>query len=70
MSEILLVLLVALFVIKPERLPEIANALGRWVRLMQKFIATLKNNPEDLLGKYSYPQHKQLDQSSEKANDL
>lgn len=54
-SEILLILLVALLVIKPERLPEVAYALGRWFRWLQSMSAKMKNifeSPE--MGKYSF----------------
>ena len=52
-SEILLVLLIALLVIKPEQMPEVAFALGRFGRRLRKVIAKFKNEmsgwvePED-----------------------
>jgi Sec-independent protein translocase protein TatA len=54
-SEILLILLVALLVIKPERLPEVAYTLGRWFRWLQTMTTKIKNvfeTPE--MGKYSF----------------
>jgi sec-independent protein translocase protein TatB len=41
-SEILVILIVALLVIKPERLPEVALKLGRLVKWMRQSIAKIK----------------------------
>lgn len=41
-SEILVVLLVAILVIKPEKLPDAAHALGRWVRWFKQTVAKIK----------------------------
>jgi Sec-independent protein translocase protein TatA len=60
MSKILLVLLVALFVIKPEELPGVATALGRWVRRIKKLITA----PEALLENYFYPDEKNKQNSN------
>lgn len=40
--EILVIILVAFIVIKPERLPEIAYTLGRWTAKLQKFYQDLR----------------------------
>lgn len=44
--EILVILIVALIVIKPERLPEIASTLGKWIgkihRGYQEFLNKIK----------------------------
>jgi sec-independent protein translocase protein TatB len=45
-SEILLVLLVALLVIKPEQLPDAAKRAGRWIKLVRQSIAKIKNEIE------------------------
>lgn len=41
-SEILIILLVAFIVIKPERLPEIARLLGGWFTWMHKATIRVK----------------------------
>ena len=41
-SEILLILLVALLVIKPERLPHVASILGRGFKWFQMMIHQIK----------------------------
>ena len=56
-SELLLILFVALLVVKPERLPEVAFTLGRCVRWMQTMVAKVKGaieQPMTNMGKYSY----------------
>lgn len=55
LSEILVVLLIALLVIKPEDLPGVAHSLGKWIKSirgvftkvkdeMNGFIDTVENN--------------------------
>lgn len=47
-SEIFLILLIAFLVIKPERLPEVAQVLGKWIGTMRRIIFRIKdelNNP-------------------------
>lgn len=41
-SEILVILLVALIVIGPERLPQVARTLGRWWGGLQRYVASVK----------------------------
>ncbi|MBV9575767.1 MAG: twin-arginine translocase TatA/TatE family subunit [Gammaproteobacteria bacterium] len=42
-SEILLILLVALLVIKPEQLPDVAFSLGRFTQSMRRLFAKVKD---------------------------
>lgn len=42
-SEILLILLVALIVVKPEQLPEVAFSLGRLAKTVRRMYAKVKN---------------------------
>ncbi len=42
LSEILLVLLVALLVLKPEQLPDVARTLGKWARVFKQSIDKIK----------------------------
>lgn len=41
-SEILVILLVALVVIKPDRLPEVAFKLGAWLKWARNMVAKVK----------------------------
>lgn len=41
--EILVIVLVALLVIKPERLPETARTLGRWVKWLRNTTAKIRD---------------------------
>lgn len=42
-SELLVIVVVVLLVIKPERLPEVAKTLTRWIKWMRQTAAKLKN---------------------------
>lgn len=50
-SEILLILLVALLVIKPEHLPDAAISLGRWLKWARQTITKIKQDIEEPLEK-------------------
>ncbi|MHB8347867.1 MAG: Sec-independent protein translocase protein TatB [Acidiferrobacterales bacterium] len=43
-SELVLVGLIALIVLGPERLPEVARALGRWTAQLRRFIEDVKRD--------------------------
>ena len=43
LSEILVILLVALLVIKPEKLPDAAKKLGRWIKWMRNTANHIKD---------------------------
>ena len=43
-SEILVILVVALVVIGPERLPAVARSMGQWVGRIQRFVSTVKQD--------------------------
>ncbi len=49
-SEILVILLVALLVIRPDRLPEAAFKLGRWVKWLRQMVAQIKRDIESHQG--------------------
>lgn len=57
-SEIIVILLVALLVIKPEQLPQVARMLGRWVGRAKGLITNVKNEVGAELGKYSFQEEK------------
>lgn len=48
-SEIILVLLVALIVIKPEQLPEVMHAAGKIMRWIRKLFAQTKEDVVDFI---------------------
>jgi len=58
LGEIIVILLVALLVIKPERLPEVATTLARWFRAIQLLIAKIKHELDPLPAHYSYLEEK------------
>jgi sec-independent protein translocase protein TatB len=43
-SEILVILVVALVVIGPERLPKVARSTGQWLGRVQRYINTVKQD--------------------------
>lgn len=48
-SEIVVILLIALLVIKPEQLPEVAFTLGRFVKTMQRMFGKIKTEMNDII---------------------
>jgi sec-independent protein translocase protein TatB len=48
-SEILLVLLIALLVIKPEQMPEVARTLGRLMKSVRGIFAKVKEEVSGLI---------------------
>ncbi|VVC76801.1 Sec-independent protein translocase protein TatB [Aquicella siphonis] len=42
-SEIIVILLIALLVIKPEQLPEVAHTLGRFAQSIRRMFSRVKN---------------------------
>jgi sec-independent protein translocase protein TatB len=49
-GEVLVLLLVALVVVGPERLPGYAEQLGRWVRQLRGFVRTAKERVAEEMG--------------------
>ncbi len=49
-AEFLVLLLVAVLVVGPERLPSYAEQLGGWVRSLRRFLGTAKHRVADELG--------------------
>jgi sec-independent protein translocase protein TatB len=43
-SELVVVSLIALIVLGPKRLPEVARTAGRWVRQLRRFVADVKQD--------------------------
>lgn len=48
-SELLVILLIALLVIKPEQLPDVAFTLGRFAKSIRFFFAKIKGEMNDLI---------------------
>lgn len=52
-SEILLVLIVALVVIKPEQLPDVAFKLGQWAKQLRKGMTKLRQELDGTVSQLS-----------------
>lgn len=63
LSEILLVLIVALVVIKPEQLPDVAFKLGRWSKQLRMGMNKLRR---ELDGTVSLPEKIEMDPDNRK----
>jgi len=48
-SEILVILLVALLVIKPEQLPDVAFTLGRFAQTVRRILGKIKDEMNGLM---------------------
>lgn len=48
-SELIVVLLIALLVIKPEQLPEVAFSLGRFVQYIRRSFTKIKSEMNELI---------------------
>jgi Tat protein translocase TatB subunit len=48
-SEILLILLIALLVIKPEQLPDVARTLGRTARMIRGMFSKFKDEMNEFI---------------------
>lgn len=48
-SEVLVVLLVALLVIKPEQLPEVALTMGRFAKSIRRLFTKVKEEMNDFI---------------------
>jgi Sec-independent protein translocase protein TatA len=48
-SELLVIILVALLVIKPDQLPEVASALGRFTQTVRRMMGKVKDEMNGLI---------------------
>lgn len=48
-SEIMVILLIALLVIKPEQLPDVAFSLGRFAKYIRRTVSKMKTEMNDLI---------------------
>lgn len=54
-SEILVVLLIALLVIKPEQLPEVAFSLGRFTKSIRRLFTKVKDEMNGIIDAVEKP---------------
>lgn len=55
LSEIFVVLLIALLVVKPEQLPEVAATLGRFVRMVRGMFTKVKDEMNGFIDSVEKP---------------
>lgn len=58
-SEILVVLLIALLVIKPEQLPEVAFTLGRFAQSIRRLFSKMKDEMNGFIDSVDKPNERQ-----------
>jgi Sec-independent protein translocase protein TatA len=54
-SEIILILLIALLVIKPEQLPDVAKTLGRFAQTIRHMFSKVKDEMNGLIDSVDKP---------------
>lgn len=57
-SEIMVILLIALLVIKPEQLPDVAFTLGRFAQSLRRLLANVKGEVNELVNTVEKPEKK------------
>lgn len=57
-SEIIVILLVALLVIKPDQLPEVAFTLGRFAQTVRNLFSKFKDEMNGLIDSVEKPEQK------------
>jgi sec-independent protein translocase protein TatB len=60
-SEILVVLLIALLVVKPEQLPEVAHSLGRFVKTVRGMFTKVKEEMNGFIDAVDKPDSSQIE---------
>ncbi|MBX3708306.1 MAG: twin-arginine translocase TatA/TatE family subunit [Gammaproteobacteria bacterium] len=61
-SEIIVVLLIALLVIKPEQLPDVAMTLGRFVQSMRRMFGKVKDEMNGFIDSVEKPSERKREQ--------
>lgn len=69
-SEVLLVLIVALLVIKPQQLPQAARAVGRWFQWMRQTSAKIQREMEKPLDLFSYEDEQRKLRETKKVDEV
>jgi len=67
--EILIILVVALIVIDPKRLPETAHAVGKWVRWLRNQVIGIKTDIQRELDEEEYKQAHSKAQTNKKDDE-
>lgn len=57
-SEIIVILLIALLVIKPEQLPDVAFTLGRFAQSLKRMLGKAKEEMNELVNTIDRPEKK------------
>ena len=57
-SEIIVIVLIALLVIKPEQLPEVAYTVGRFAQTIRRLFAKVKDDMNGLIESVEKPSEK------------
>lgn len=57
-SEIIVILLIALLVIKPEQLPDVAFTMGRFVQSLKRLFGKVKEEMNALIDSVDKPEKK------------
>jgi len=63
LSEIIVILLIALLVIKPEQLPDVAFNLGRFMQSMRRMFVKVKDEMNGLIDSVETPDEQKRKQS-------
>lgn len=61
-SEIIVILLIALLVIKPEQLPEVAFTLGRFIQSIRSMFTKMKDEMKNLMDAVEKPSEQKSEQ--------
>lgn len=61
-SEIIVILLIALLVIKPEQLPDVAHSLGRFIQSVRHMISKVKNEMNGFIDAVDKPAESKREQ--------
>ena len=61
-SEIIVILLIALLVIKPEQLPDVAFTLGRFAQSIRRMFSKVKDEMNGLIESVDVPHERKQDQ--------
>ena len=58
-SEMLVVLLIALLVVKPEQLPDVAHSLGKFVKTIRSMFSKVKDEMNGFIDAVEQPDNSQ-----------
>jgi Sec-independent protein translocase protein TatA len=61
-SEIIVILLIALLVIKPEQMPDVAFTLGRFAKSLRGMFSKVKDEMNGLIESVEKPEEKKSEQ--------